>query len=138
MHQRYKERFQKEGVHLTLTALLLPAVVRTLKAFPHLNASLDPENGELILKEYCHVGVAVDTEAGLIVPVIRNVSGKSLKEIALELEVLAQRARERKISIEELQGGTFSLSNLGGIGGSYFTPIIRHPEVAVLGVGRAR
>jgi pyruvate dehydrogenase E2 component (dihydrolipoamide acetyltransferase) len=137
LRHRYASRFGEQKGRLTFTVFLLKALVHTLKAFPHFSASLDPEVGELILKDYFHIGVAVDTEAGLIVPVIRDVDRKNALELALELDSLARRTRSRQITLDELQGGTFSLSNLGGIGGSYFTPIIRHPEVAVLGAGRA-
>ena len=101
------------------------------------NASFDERNGQVILKEYYHLGVAVDTGAGLIVPVLRDVDKKPIVQLAVELNDLAERTRERKVGIDELRGGTFTLSNLGGIGGGHFNAIINTPEVAILGVGRA-
>jgi pyruvate dehydrogenase E2 component (dihydrolipoamide acetyltransferase) len=136
--KRQAEVFAKRGVHLTFTIFLLKALVHTLKKFPQFNTSLDMASGEVIFKDYYHIGVAVDTEAGLIVPVLRDVDQKGFSEIAQELSSLAQRTRDRQVTPEELSGGTISVSNLGGIGGSFFTPIIRHPEAAVLGVGRAQ
>jgi pyruvate dehydrogenase E2 component (dihydrolipoamide acetyltransferase) len=109
-----------------------------LKTFPQFNASLDFAAGEIIYKKYVNVGVAVDTDRGLLVPVIRDVDTKNIMQISVELSQLAEKARSRKISLEEMQGGCFSVSNLGGIGGSFFTPIVNVPEVAILGVSRAR
>lgn len=128
--------YEAKGVKLTLTPLVLKAVAATLQRHPLFNASLDEVANEVVLKEYIHLGIAVDTEAGLIVPVIRDVDRKSVFELAKELEVLAQKARDRKISAEELKGGTFTISNQGAIGGAHFTPIINKPEVAILGLGR--
>jgi len=115
---------------------VIKAVVTTLKKHPLFNSSLDEATGEVIFKDYFHLGVAVDTEAGLIVPVLRQADQKSLFQLAKEVEELAARARDRKVSLEELKGGTFTLSNQGGIGGAQFTPIINKPEVAILGLGR--
>lgn len=129
--------YEKRGARLTLTVLLIKAAVAALKKYPVFNSSLDEAAGEIVLKQYVHIGVAVDTEAGLIVPVLRDADKKGMLEISKELVVLADRARKRKISAEELQGASFTLSNQGGIGGGHFTPIIHKPEVAVLGVGRA-
>src|SRR5207237_6409197 len=109
--------------------------VDALKKHPLMNSSLDEAAHELVSKEYFHIGVAVDTEAGLIVPVIRDVDKKNLFELSKELEEAAKRARERKISSEELKGGTFTISNQGGIGGGPFTPIINRPQVAILELG---
>src|SRR5205814_5910596 len=100
------------------------------------NASLDESAGEVVFKEYYHIGLAVDTDAGLLVPVIRDVDKKDLLQLAKEVEELAARARDRKLSLEEMKGGTFTISNQGGIGGAHFTPIINLPEVAILGLGR--
>ncbi len=136
MKKKYDARFEKNGAKLTVTVFVVKAVVEALKRFPIVNASLDAAAGELVLKQYYHVGVAVDTEAGLMVPVLKNADKKNLLEIARELGSLAERARTRKVTLEELSGGTFSISNLGGIAGTTFTPIIRAPEVAILGVGR--
>src|SRR6185436_1920775 len=102
------------------------------------NASLDNAAPEIIYKDYCHIGVAVDTEAGLIVPILRDVDQKNVLQLSEELHVLTEKTRQRKISIEELQGGTFTISNQGSIGGSHFTPIIYAPQVAILGVGQGQ
>ena len=136
MQKRYKERVAEQGASLTLTPFLLKAIVIALKDFPVFNASYDPARGEIIYKDYFHIGVAVDTEAGLIVPVVRDVDKKSILQLATELGDLSRRTRERKVSPDELKGGTFTLSNLGGIGGGHFNPIINTPEVAILGTGR--
>ena len=125
-----------EGTKVTLLALIIKACVATLKKFPHFNASLDGQ--ELVLKQYYHIGFAADTPNGLVVPVIHNADQKGIADIANELSVLARKAREGKLTIDEMSGGTFSVSSLGGIGGTYFTPIINAPEVAILGVGKAR
>lgn len=123
---------------VTMTALLVKAVVGALKELPQFNSSLDAGAGELILKRYYHIGVAVDTEFGLLVPVIHDVDQKSILDVAAELSDLAERARARKLDLEEMQGATFTITNLGGIGGTTFTPIINFPEVAILGVSRIR
>src|SRR5207253_1666933 len=120
----------------TLTSFALKIVADTLKKHPIFNSSLDEAAQEMVTKEYYHIGVAVDTEAGLIVPVIRDVDKKSLLDLSKQLEDVARKARDRKISAEELKGGTFTISNQGGIGGSHFTPIVNKPEVAILGLGR--
>ena len=127
----------KEGGKLTMTAIMLKIVAIALKKFPQFNASIDMLNKEIIYKNYYNIGVAVDTEHGLLVPVIRNVDRKNIRDLASELNLLSQKARQRKLSIEEMQGGNFSISNLGGIGGTSFTPIVNAPEVAILGVSRA-
>ena len=108
----------------------------TLKKHPIFNSSLDEVASEIIIKEYIHLGIAVDTDQGLMVPVIRDVDKKSLFDLAKELEQLAARARDRKITAEEMKGGTFTISNQGAIGGAHFTPIVNLPEVAILGLGR--
>jgi pyruvate dehydrogenase E2 component (dihydrolipoamide acetyltransferase) len=127
----------KNGPKITMTAIIIKACIGPLKLFPQFNASLDAGSNELVLKKYYHIGVAVDTENGLIVPVIRDCDQKSILEIADELTVIAQCARDRKLSMEDMQGGTFTITNLGGIGGTAFTPIINHPEVAILGMSRS-
>jgi pyruvate dehydrogenase E2 component (dihydrolipoamide acetyltransferase) len=114
----------------------LKVVVATLKKHPVLNASLDEVAQEIVFKQYYHIGIAVDTEAGLIVPVIRDADKKNVLELSRELEDLARKARERKVSVEELKGGSFTISNQGGIGGGPFTPIVNKPQVAILGLGR--
>src|SRR5882724_3826760 len=127
---------EKKSVKLTLTPLMLKAVVETLKKHPIFNSSLDEVANEIVIKEYFHLGIAVDTEQGLMVPVIRDVDKKSMLELAKELESLATKARDRKITADEMKGGTFTISNQGAIGGAHFTPIINLPEVAILGLGR--
>jgi pyruvate dehydrogenase E2 component (dihydrolipoamide acetyltransferase) len=134
LRKKYAGTYEQRGARLTLTGFALKVVVETLKKHPMLNSSLDGD--EIVLKEYFHIGVAVDTEAGLIVPVIRDVDKKSVFDLSKELEELAKKARDRKISAEELKGGTFTISNQGGIGGGHFTPIVNKPEVAILGLGR--
>jgi len=135
--KEYGPSFEKRGKHLTLTPFVLKAVVAALKKYPAFNSSLDEATEEVVYKDYYHIGIAVDTEAGLIVPVLRDVDRKSLGDLSAELNDLAERTRQRKVSLEELQGGSFTISNQGGIGGGHFTPIINKPEVAVLGLGRA-
>lgn len=137
MRQRYADRAIALGGKLTVTAVLLKAVVATLKRFPQFNASLDMDKHEIIYKHYYHIGVAVDTERGLLVPVIRDVDRKSMLDLAVELSAISERTRERKISLDEMQGGTFTITNLGGLGAMPFTPIINPPEVAILGVARS-
>ncbi len=134
---RHAAAFEQKGARLTLTPFLLKAVALTLGKHPIFNASLDEVSEEIVFKDYCHLGIAVDTEAGLIVPVLRDADKKSLLEIALELEVLAKKARDRKVGADDLKGGTFTISNQGGIGGAHFTPIVNKPEVAILGLGRS-
>lgn len=136
MRKKYVNAYEKKGGHLTLTPFIMKAVVETLKKHPMFNASMDEAAEEIVYKNYYHLGIAVDTEQGLIVPVIRDVDKKSLLQISVELQDIAERTRQRKISLEEMQGGTFTISNQGGIGGAHFTPIINKPEVAILGIGR--
>jgi pyruvate dehydrogenase E2 component (dihydrolipoamide acetyltransferase) len=133
-----QKRLQDRQVRLTLLPFVLKATVAGLKQFPTLNASLDDEQQELILKRYYHVGIAMDTERGLIVPVIRDVDRKSVVELAAELGEKTQRTRTGKIGLDELRGGTFTLTNAGAVGGHAFIPIINYPEVAILGIGRAQ
>ena len=136
--QRYKTDILKAGGRLTLTVFAMKAVATALKKFQHFNASLDLVNQQIIIKKYFHIGVAVDTEQGLVVPVIRDVDRKSIKELAIELNMAIERARSRKTSREEMLGGTFTITNAGAIGGSHFTAIINHPEIAILGMGQGR
>ena len=136
LRKKFAADYEKKGVKLTLTPFILKAVATTLKQHPIFNSSLDEAASEIILKEYIHLGIAVDTDQGLMVPVIRDVDKKSLIDLAKELELLAARARDRKISADEMKGGTFTISNQGAIGGGHFTPIINLPEVAILGLGR--
>jgi pyruvate dehydrogenase E2 component (dihydrolipoamide acetyltransferase) len=132
-----KQNAEEQGVKLTMVSFLLKASVVALHKFPEFNASLAPGGEALILKRYYHIGFAVDTEAGLVVPVIRDVNQKGLYQIAGEIQQLSEKARKRKLSPAELQGGCFTISSLGGVGGTAFTPIVNVPEVAILGVSRA-
>lgn len=126
------------GPKITMTALVIKACVAALKEFPHFNSSLDMAAGELILKGYYHVGVAVDTESGLLVPVIRDADHKNVVQIAGELTDVAERARSRTLELSDMQGATFTITNLGGIGGTGFTPILNYPQVAILGMSRTQ
>lgn len=135
--QSKKSFFDKQGIKLTPLIFIMKAVVASLKAFPLFNSSLDANGENLILKKYFHIGVAVDTPEGLVVPVIRDVDKKSIIEIAKELGAVSEKARNKQLSSNEMQGGCFSISSLGGIGGTAFTPIVNVPEVAILGVSKA-
>jgi pyruvate dehydrogenase E2 component (dihydrolipoamide acetyltransferase) len=132
-----KAEAEKKGVKLTMLAFLIKAVVNALRTYPNFNASLSPEGDSLILKNYYNIGFACDTPDGLVVPVVRDAHHKDVMDIARELIELSGRARERKLKVEEMQGGCFTISSLGGIGGTMFTPIINCPEVAILGVSRS-
>lgn len=138
LRKKHAGAYEKKGVHLTLTSFLLFVLARALKKHPRANSSLDESTQEIIYKDYIHIGVAVDTEGGLIVPILRNVDQKNLLQLSEELHAVTEKTRQRKISIEELQGGTFTISNQGSIGGSHFTPIIYAPQVAILGVGQGQ
>jgi pyruvate dehydrogenase E2 component (dihydrolipoamide acetyltransferase) len=131
------EDAQKQGVRLTLPAFLIKAMADALKAHPNFNTSLSADGESLVFKQYIHIGMAVDTADGLVVPVIRNADQKGVLELARELMTISQKARDKKLTPGEMQGGSISISSLGGIGGSFFTPIINLPEVAVLGISRA-
>jgi len=128
---------QKQGVRLTLPAFLIKAMAAALKAHPNFNTSLSADGESLVFKQYIHIGMAVDTPDGLVVPVIRNADQKGVLDLARELMTISQKARDKKLTPSEMQGGSISISSLGGIGGSFFTPIINLPEVAVLGISRA-
>ena len=134
--KKYAAAYDQKGARLTLTAFALKVAVEALRKHPVFNTSLDESAQEIVLKEYYHLGVAVDTEAGLMVPVIRDVDKKNLSDLSEELEELGKKARERKLAAEEMKGGTFTISNQGGIGSGHFTPIVNLPEVAILGLGR--
>ncbi|ABF41792.1 Dihydrolipoamide acetyltransferase [Candidatus Koribacter versatilis Ellin345] len=140
--EKLREKFAKQaeaaGGKLTVTAIALKVIAAAMKKFPKFNASIDIDREEIIYKKYVHIGVAVDTEAGLLVPVLRNVDQKNVYQIAAEMNELSKRARERKLKPEEMEGGTFTITNLGGIGGTSFTPIVNLPEVAILGLSRGR
>ena len=136
--RKHKAEIEAEGGRLTMTVFAIKAVATALKMYPQFNATLNVAAGEIIYKNYFHIGVAVNTENGLIVPVIRDVDRKSIKELAIELHDLVQRTRSRKVALEELQGGTFTITNAGAMGGGYFAPIINFPEVAIMGMGQGR
>ena len=136
--QKHKTEIESAGGKLSLTVFALKAIATALKTYPNFNATLDTANAEIINKQYYNIGVAVNTDRGLIVPVVRDVDRKSIKELSLELNDLVQRTRARKTTLEEMQGGTFTITNAGAMGGGFFAPIINYPEVAILGVGQAR
>jgi len=134
--KRFAPKAEAAGGKLTVTAIILKVVAAALKKFPQFNASIDMANGTIITKDYYHIGVAVDTDRGLLVPVIRDVDRKNIIELSVELSQIAENTRNRKIALDEMQGGTFTVTNLGGIGGTAFTPIVNWPEAAILGVSR--
>jgi pyruvate dehydrogenase E2 component (dihydrolipoamide acetyltransferase) len=136
--RKHKAGIEAAGGRLTLTIFVLKALATALKTYPQFNASLDINRQEIILKQYFHIGVAVNTDRGLIVPVIRDVDRKSIKELSIELHDCVQQTRAGKISRESLQGGSMTITNAGAMGGGFFTPIINFPEVAILGMGQAR
>ncbi len=135
--KRIVETLPKGAPKITWTVLAVKACVAALKEFPNFNASYDMNAGEVIYKKYFHIGIAVDTERGLVVPVIKDADKKSVRDIATEVQTLAEKARAGKLSIDEMRGGTFTITNLGGIGGTSFTPIVNYPEVAILGMCRS-
>ena len=135
--QRQKARAAEAGGSLTMTAILVKIVAAALRAHPHVNASLDTANNDLIVKRYYHIGVAVDTDRGLVVPVIRDVDRKNIVELGVELSDLSQRARDNKLTLDEMRGGTFTVTNLGGLGTGFFSAVLNWPEVGILAVGRA-
>jgi pyruvate dehydrogenase E2 component (dihydrolipoamide acetyltransferase) len=136
LRRRYREQVAKAGGNLTVTAMLVKVLATAVQKFPQFNASLDTQSGEIVYKKYVNVGVAVDTDRGLLVPVIRNADRKNINQIAIEMHQAAEKARDRKLTLEDMSGGSITISNLGGIGGTYFTPIVNWPEVAILGVSR--
>lgn len=136
--KRYSANRREDQPKITMTALVMKAAVIALKEFPHFNASYDAQSQEVILKRYYHLGCAVDTENGLLVPVVRDCDKKSVMQLAADVAELADRARKRKLDLSDMQGGTFTITNLGGIGGTAFTPIINFPELAILGLSRSR
>ncbi|MDE2870024.1 MAG: dihydrolipoamide acetyltransferase family protein [Chloroflexota bacterium] len=137
MRQREKDRVRSAGGSLTITPILMKVVAAALKAHPKMNASADFTANEMVLKDYCHLGVAADTDRGLLVPVIRDVDEKSITELAIEVTEVAAQVREGQLPPERLEGASFTISNLGGLGTGHFTPIINPPEVGILGIGRA-
>ena len=138
LRKKYAKQVEAAGGNLTVTAIAVKVVAAALRVFPQFNASIDMAANEIIVKKYVNIGIAVDTDRGLLVPVIRDADRKNIVQLSVELAQLSEKARTRKISLEEMQGGCFSISNLGGIGGTYFTPIVNAPEVAILGISRAR
>ncbi len=136
LRKKYAPLYEKKKAKLTLTCFIMKVVANAFKKYPIFNSSLDENTDEVILKQYVNLGIAVDTEGGLIVPVIRNVDKKNLLELSIELQEIAEKTRARKISMEEISGGNFNISNLGSIGGTFFTPIVAKPHVAILGIGR--
>jgi pyruvate dehydrogenase E2 component (dihydrolipoamide acetyltransferase) len=138
LRKKYAKQVEAAGGNLTVTAIAVKIAAAALKVFPQFNASIDLPANEIIFKKFVNIGIAVDTDRGLLVPVIRNADTKSITQISVELSQLSEKARNRKISLDEMQGGCFSISNLGGIGGTSFTPIVNAPEVAILGISRAR
>lgn len=136
MRERLKDAAQKKSIHLTYLPFVVRAVVAALKQYPYLNSSVGQEIEEITLKKYYNIGVAVDTEDGLIVPVIKGADQKSLLSLAQEIQTLAERARSREIDLADLKGGTFTITNIGFIGGTHATPIINYPETAILAMGR--
>jgi pyruvate dehydrogenase E2 component (dihydrolipoamide acetyltransferase) len=137
LRQSYGKKVEAAGGKLTVTAIIMKVIASALKVFPRFNASLDLSSNEIVLKKYYHLGVAVDTEHGLLVPVIRDVEKKNILDLSVELSRMAERARNKKITLDEMQGGTFTITNLGGIGGTSFSPIVYAPQVAILGIARA-
>ena len=131
-----KERAAQKKIHLTYLPFMMKALVAALQEHPYLNASLDDEKGEILLKKYYNIGVAVDTKDGLMVPVVKNVRGKNIFQLAAELEGVSEKARNRTIDLADLKGGTFTITNFGAMGGLFGFPIIHHPEVAILGMGK--
>jgi pyruvate dehydrogenase E2 component (dihydrolipoamide acetyltransferase) len=138
LRARFAPRAEEAGGKMTVTAIALKVCASALKVFPQFNASIDMEKEEIVYKQYIGIGVAADTDRGLLVPVIRDVDKKNIVELAAELSQLSKKARDKKLTPDEMEGGTFTITNLGGIGGTAFTPIVNHPEVAILGLSRGR
>jgi len=138
LRARFAPKAEEAGGKMTVTAIALKVCAAALKVFPQFNASIDIEKEEIVYKQYIHIGVAADTDRGLLVPVIRDVDKKNIVELAVELSQLSKKARDKKLTPAEMEGGTFTITNLGGIGGVGFTPIVNHPEVAILGLSRSR
>jgi pyruvate dehydrogenase E2 component (dihydrolipoamide acetyltransferase) len=137
LRQKYAKTAEKAGGKLTITAIALKVIAGALKTFPQFNSSVDMAGQSIVLKKYVHIGVAVDTDRGLIVPVIRDVDKKGIVQLSVELAQFAEKTKAGKLAPAEMQGGSFTISNLGGIGGTYFTPLVNAPEVAILGMSRA-
>jgi len=137
LRQKYSKKAEAAGGKLTITAIALKVIAAALRTFPQFNASIDVAGESIVMKKYVHIGVAVDTDRGLLVPVIRDVDKKSIVELSVELAAMAEKTKAGKLQPPEMQGGSFTISNLGGIGGTYFTPIVNPPEVAILGISRS-
>jgi pyruvate dehydrogenase E2 component (dihydrolipoamide acetyltransferase) len=137
LRRKYAPRVEKAGGKLTVTAIAAKIAAEALRRFPQFNTALDLAAGEVIYRKYVHIGIAVDTEHGLLVPVIRDADRKTITEISAEVARLSEKARARKLTLDEMQGGSFTITNLGGIGGTAFTPIVNAPEVAILGLSRS-
>jgi len=137
LRKQFGKKVAEAGGKLTVTAILLKVIASAFKVFPQFNTSVDMEKNEIIIKKFINIGVAVDTDRGLLVPVIRNVDKKNIIQLSIELQELSKKARDKKLSLDEMQSGCFTISNLGGIGGTYFTPIINSPEVAIMGVSKS-
>jgi len=137
LRKQFGKKVEEAGGKLTVTGILLKVIASAMKVFPQFNSSVDVEKNEIIYKKYFNIGIAVDTDRGLLVPVIRDVDKKNITDISVELNEISKKARDKKLTLEEMQGGCFTISNLGGIGGTYFTPIVNSPEVAILGVSKS-
>ncbi len=137
IRKQFSKKVELEGGKLTVTAILVKVMASALKVFPQFNASVDMEKNEIVYKKYFNIGLAVDTDRGLLVPVIRDVDKKNIIQLSRELNEVSLKARDKKLSLDEMQGGSFTISNLGGIGGTYFTPVVNSPEVAILGVSKS-
>jgi len=137
LRKEFGKTVAEAGGKLTMTSIILKVITLALKAFPQFNASVDMKNGEILYKKYYNIGIAVDTDRGLLVPVIKDANKKNITKLSVELSELSEKARNKKISVDELQGGTFTITNLGGIGGTYFSPVINAPEVSILGISRS-
>jgi pyruvate dehydrogenase E2 component (dihydrolipoamide acetyltransferase) len=138
LRKKYEAKAEAAGGKLAMTAIAVRVVASALKVFPQFAASVDMAREEIVYKQYTHIGVAVDTDRGLLVPVIRNADQKNILQLSIELAQIAERTRNRKITLEEMEGSVFTISNLGGIGGTAFSPIVNSPEVAILGISRGR
>jgi len=138
LRKKFAPQYEEKGARLTFTVFVLKALISALQKHPIFNSSLDEATNEIVLKNYYHIGIAVDTDAGLLVPVVRNVDHKSMLELSVDLANIALKARERKLTLDDMRGGTITVSNQGGIGGGHFTPIINKPEAAILGVGKSQ
>jgi pyruvate dehydrogenase E2 component (dihydrolipoamide acetyltransferase) len=134
---KFGKKVEAAGGKLTVTSVLLKVIASAMKVFPQFNSSVDMERNEIIYKKFYSIGVAVDTDRGLLVPVVRDVDKKNIIQLSIDLAEISRKARDKKLSLDDMQGGCFTISNLGGIGGTYFTPIVNSPEAAILGVSRS-